>query len=160
MSSHLPMISDINLLKTCVSDLRRDVHQLRIDGRKPVSQASSKLCFLYVKLNVNDLSSIGASLLESVLSCNILGYWIIRSSQKPVLKVKIFESNLLTALTCGNRNGHHASIWQKDTLLIPNRSSPQQPPTEYTKSINLLSWNCRGLSSNVPYIQSLLCGKP
>ena len=123
------------------------VEMYRIYSRKPVSQASSKF---YVKLNINDLSSIGTSLLESVLLCNILGYWIIRSF---VLKVKFFESNLLTALTSGNQNGHHASIWQKDMLLIPNKSSPR-PPTvsnKYTKSINLLSWNCRVLFLNVPY---------
>ena len=50
---------------------------------------------------------------------------------------------------------------------IHNYNSPQQPPpgsyhcrdfnTEY---ISILSWNPRGLSSSVPYIQSLLCEKP
>ena len=29
-----------------------------------------------------------------------------------------------------------------------------------TKSINILSWNSRGLALSVPYIQSLLCEKP
>ena len=60
------VISDINLLKTNVSDLRRDVHQLRIDSQKPV--------YYYVRLNIYDLSTIGTSLLESVLSCHIQRY--------------------------------------------------------------------------------------
>ena len=93
-----------------------------MDCPKPVPQASNKSCFLYVKLNIKNLSFIGTSLLESVLSCDIQRYWIIGNShQKPVLKVKILESKLLILLIFGNQNGQLASVWQKiDTPLIHN----------------------------------------
>ena len=105
-------------------------------------------------------------MLESVLSCDIQRYWITGYHQKPVLNVQIFESNLLTALTFGNKNGHHASVWhKKDTPSIPNKNSPQplpfasHHPSEFN-TIIILSWNSRGLTLSVPYIQSLLCEKP
>ena len=71
--------------------------------------------------------------------------------------MQIFESNLLTALTFGNKNGHHASLWhKKDTPSIPNKNSPQplpfasHHPSEFnTKSIIILSWNSRGLTLRV-----------
>ena len=80
--------------------------------------------------------------------------------------LRVKPSYLHAALTFGNQNGHHASVWhKKDTPFIPNKNSPLQPPfvshnpSEFnTKSI--LSWNSRGLTSSVPYIQSLLCEKP
>jgi len=160
------VISDINLLKTNVSDLRRDVHQLRIDSQKPVPQVSNKSCFLYVRLNIYDLSTIGTSLLESVLSCHIQRYWIIGNHQRPVLKVEISESHQLAALTSGNQNGHHTSVWhKKDTPFNSNINPPQRSPFVshnpcQSEPINILSWNSRGLTSSVPYIQSLLCEKP
>ena len=119
-----------------------------------------KSCFCsYVKLNVNNLSSIGTSLLKSVLSCEIQRYWIIGNHQKPVFKVKILESSLLTALTFGNQNGHHASIWHKKVIPpTSNDNSLHQSPSVFhppwshnSESINILSWNSRGLTSSVLY---------
>ena len=159
------VISDINLLKTAVSNLHRELHQLRIDGRKLVPQQSIESCLLYVRLNVNDVSSIGTPLLESVLSCDVQRYWLIGNWQRPTLKVKIIEPNLLKALTSGNKNGHYTSVWHKKvTPSIPKSSSPQRPhPVSHHPShilihqhVNILSWNCRGLTSSIPYIQSLL----
>ena len=119
------VISDINLLKTAVSNLHRELHQLRIDGRKLVPQQSIESCLLYVRLNVNDVSSIGTPLLESVLSCDVQRYWLIGNWQRPTLKVKIIEPNLLKALTSGNKNGHYTSVWHKKvTPSIPKSSSP------------------------------------
>ena len=59
---------------------------------------------------------------------------------KPVLKMKILESNLPTALTFGNQNqnGHHASVWHKDTSSIPNKK--HTTTTTICLSLSLLTF--------------------
>ena len=150
------VISDINCLKVDVSNIRHDINQLRIDSQKPSTR--SKSCFLYVRLNITDMSSIGTSLLESVLSCSIHSYWIHKA---PVVKVKISQANLLAALMSGNQNGHHVSVWQnkRTSLGAPDGNTftvqpNHRPSTRHTivSSISVLSWNSRGLTSSVPYV--------
>lgn len=60
-----------------MSDLHRDVHQLRIDSQKPVPQVSNKSCFLHVRLNIYDLSTIVARI------CSIISYPKILDYRKP-----------------------------------------------------------------------------
>ena len=155
------VISDINSLRSMVCDLRQVVHQLRSDRQplKVTEGCSSRPCYLYIKLKPCDSQSIGKTLLESTPSCKVDNYWLIDNSQYPVLKAKIKECDLLTALKSGCEHGCHISLWHGKKIYPTSkcnaRLNPSSNPVSQTRvnsSLSVICWNCRGFASSVPYI--------
>ena len=156
-------------LRSMVCDLRQVVHQVRSDRQplKVTEGRSSRPCCLYIRLKPCDSQSIGKNLLESTLSCKVDNYWLIDNSHYLVLKAKIKECDLLTALKSGCEHGCHVSLWHGKKIYPTSkcnaRLNPSSNPVSQTRvdsSLSVICWNCRGFASSVPYIHSLIGNKP
>ena len=121
-------------------------------GRKSTQACQQKFCSLYVRVS----GDVGKSKLESLLGCEVLQYVRLISNPTPSYKVKIKEGNLDSALANGRSEGCFVARWC-DKNCNPRASVAVQqgsPPVSDTRSLSnfmLTCWNCRGLSTSLPY---------
>ena len=96
--------------------------------------------------------------MEGALKCRVFSYHLI--DPLPSLKVKIAKKDLCRALTA-NRNLVRVRLWiQLNAAKDPAPSHAtliEQPPPAQTLSapFRITTWNCRGLKSGEPYLNSL-----
>ena len=176
------VLSDINSLKTKVSSIQRDVHQLQSSRMRACSNPTDGLgsvpsptCWLYVRVKTSDPTSITSVRLESLLSSKIICCSQVRGGLNPAFKVKISVEDLYRALTLGAQNGCSVAAWRAPRgRKIPEASRVNVDGVgveggkrvasdlviPVRKSLSVACWNCRGVSTSIPYIHKLMDGKP
>ena len=102
--------------------------------------------------------------LESLLGCPVLHHVQLATCSTPVLslKVKISESNLQSVISAGKKGGCFVAQWDdkrsrsrcSDVDVSP--SGVSMTGTKSKVGVKITCWNCRGLLSSLPYLNSLL----
>ena len=118
------------------------------------------ICLLYVRLKHPTTDTLNRALLESKLCSTILNYDIIRTSPTPAFRVKIRKSLLHNAITHARTNQCVADIWGGTTAPSLPRAARTPSTTHYAageqQSLTITCWNCRGLSTGIPYLNHIL----
>ena len=157
--------SEINSLKASISD--SEVHELRSmrerEGSDPSHiSAHCKTCLLFVRVKSLELLPVGTSRLEYILSCRVLRYWCVGIGMNPSFKVKILEVDKSNAFQAGATRDCYVAPWQhrKSQPCVQSNGEAYKADAKVgMENLNLISWNCRGLSSGVPYIRKLVGDK-
>ena len=153
-------MESINALREDVANLRSELGEIKRSGASVSShRAPGKLCTLYVRVpeGGSEVSHIGKARLESLLDCEVPQYVCIKQLP-PSFKVKILESCLQSAVDSGRRHGCFVDRWcAQASVRRFERSDFTAPDRKISQSgIQLSCWNCRGLSTSLPYLKSLL----
>ena len=144
-----------------LGSLRCDVTQLKLEVISLRNSSSSETCLLYVCLKNVVSSDLCESLLNTIFNCPTICHSIIHKTSTISLRVRILTCYLHSALTSTNTHVVTISLWKSsrtittpssasDGATTPNRSPPAQ--FDPTTTLNLTTWNCRGLRSGEPYI--------
>ena len=156
----------ITCLTRELGSLRRDVTQLKSEVMSLRNSSNSETCLLYVRLKNIVSSDLCESLLSTILNCPTICHSVIRQTSTISLRVRILMCYLHSALTSTNPHIATVTLWKSchtittpssaaisDGATIPNRSRPAQ--FDPSTTLNLTTWNCRGLRSGEPYIYQL-----
>ena len=157
----------ITTLTRDLSNLRCDLTPLRLEVANLQCSPppnGSETCSLYVKLKQHTQDEVTDLMLSDILGCPILSFIIIRCAPAVILRVKIWNIHLHTALTNPDSLLITVRAWKvKPTHTdfrgnIDLREPPPSLPGQRSPHSNLkiVTWNCRGLSSGEPQGQSIL----
>ena len=170
------IIGSINVLKEDVSNLKDDMRQLKKDyGGVQPSQTGSCIPFrwLYVGVDANE-TGFGKTQLEALLGCRVVKYVHLENCFTNAFKVKIRQTDLERALESGHTPGCRVHVWKNsvggashiESLKASDNGgagvdlgSPGERACDvggHVSDLCISCWNCRGLWSSVPYIESLL----
>ena len=155
----------ITALTRDLSNLRCDLTQLRSElaNLRCSPPNGTEACSLYVKVKQHTKDEVTNSMLCDILKCPIVSFSIICHAPAVILRVKILNSHLYTALTKPDCSLITVRIWK----VKPTRTDfsgniglckpPHNRPAEDSPHSNLkiVTWNCRGLNSGEPYIHHL-----
>ena len=160
------LISAMNDLKSDVKRMQSDIQALRGSHARSTS-VMPEYCFLFVRLMVCWEEGLGMSLLESMLGCHVEYYKLIKDYPAPSFKVKVAKVDVVGAITMGRNNGCFVDVWVGapasmvaskggggGRVQVEGRGERGTPGS----GIKIISWNCRGVSSSIPYIEALLAG--
>ena len=158
------VVESINSLRQQVDELRSVVRNLKTTGAA-LSQNTNgyKLCSLYVRVQCEcggEGNRIGKSVLEALLGCQISQYVHLVSTPFPSYKVRIRECDVDLAVKVGKSTGCFVAKWcdkrvagHQSNAVLPGCSTLCKKQRPY---LNISCWNCRGLSSSLPYIETLI----
>lgn len=158
------VIESINTLMDSVKELKSDVRQLKMGqlkrGRESSNTCHPNSCLLYVRVGA-DIG--GKSELESLLGCEVLYYLRLVKNGPPSYKVKIKDCDLSSAVAKGTSEGCFVDKWQnKDqnkyrnsraSVTLQHKSAPE---SQKRSSFKMTCWNCRGISTSLPYLDALI----
>ena len=147
-----------------LGSLRHDVTQLKSDIVSLKSTSNNETCLIYVSLKNLERDDVHESLLNAILHCPIVCYSIIC---KVSLRVRIQKRHLHSALSSTDIRLDIVRLWRPNNATTAPSSSSSNPiengapchpasaenPSPTT--LNLTTWNCRGLGSGEPYIHQL-----
>ena len=144
-----------------LDSLRHDVTQLKSDIVSLKSTSNNESCLIYVRLKNLETDHVHESLLNAILHCR---YSIICNLS---LRVRIQKYHLHSALSSTDTRLDIVRLWRpNNATTAPSSSSSNQiengapchPASAVNPSpttLNLTTWNCRGLGSGEPYIHQL-----
>ncbi len=147
--------------------LRSEVRSHReLDGsRQPRSTSPVKFRTVYLRVPKNlGMTSIAKSQLDVLLDCQVVQYSRIRDQPCSVFKVKILENELRVARDAGRKSGCFVDLWWSSPDKAANqkadgpigRSKMNVVGEPRNSGFKMTCWNCRGLSSSLPYLETLL----
>ena len=152
-------------MKCEIRELPSEVWNLTTTGAASSQTGSGcKMCCLYVRmLGGSGCEGIhfGKSNLEAMLGCQVLQYVRLVSTPSASYKVKIRECDIDQAVNVGKMSECFVAKWYHKQVdgCHSITDSPGYGPLPSRKSrpyLNISCWNCRGLSSSVPYIEDLM----
>lgn len=150
------VIESINILREDFQALRSEVSSL-----KTTTTTQTKYCSLYVRLaDRESIDHIAKSLLESLLKCSVFQYARLVGTRSPSFKVKVAESDVQSAVATGAKSGCFVAPWTNNRngssppSLHPSSLSVMKKPSK--SGMKISCWNCRGLSTSLPYLDTLL----
>ena len=164
------LIGNVNKLKSDVSALKTDVRQckLSIGSLSPALPHSRgvSFCWLYVSLCVVG-AGVGKVELERLLCCQVIQYVRLMGCTQLAFKVKILESDLRVALESGRVSGCRVHLWKNSPGSVAQQGSiggldervisgASKRVSSQSSMLRMACWNCRGLWSSIPYIESLV----
>ena len=147
------MMREINLLRSDVNGLKRDVSLL---NRNCQSQPSTALDTCHIKVYFPSPASpvLNPVQVSRLLGCPVL--LVTRISAKSI-KVKIPKISLLDCLQSSDPTSHLVYVWKNHVSCPSSRSSLRaSPSSQHLDSIQIATWNCRGLQNSITYIKHLL----
>ena len=155
------VVNDIGSLKSTVDLLKQDIQTLKGQLNKGTTVIDDcDTCLLYIRLKHPTAETLCKALLESKLSTTILSYDIVRTSPTPAFRVKIRKSFLHNAITHARANQCMADIWGGTTVpsLFSTTKTPStsQHAAGEQRFVKITCWNCRGLSTTIPYLNRIL----
>ena len=110
-------------------------------------------CHVFVKC----IEPCSVDALPSLLGCGIVKATQLGVSQLQ-WKVKIHKICLLDALN-SSCSTHLVRIWKNNLSWAPSRpASSPAPSTDVSKTISVVTWNCRGYLNSTPYLLNLISG--
>ena len=159
------VVESINSLRDDVAALRSELRSQREAGRDRQLMAPSpvKFCSLYLRVSKSlGVPSVGKTMLEELLKCQVVQYLCIKNLPSPVFRVKILECDLRGALDAGRKSGCFVDLWRG-----PRDGIASQKSDAYTgegrvggvskrTGLKMTCWNCRGLSNSLPYLEALM----
>ena len=102
---------------------------------------------------------MGKSRLEGILKCSILSYVVVREHPTPAYKIKIPNHHLYNAIRNARSNQCYADIWLNGKVPINRAVSGLTGHMASGTSVGgtpmpvkVTSWNCRGVSTAIPYL--------
>ena len=158
----------ISTLTRDLGNLRHEIVQLKSDIVGLRSTSNSDTCCIHVRLRCIQSNNMCESFLNTILHCPIICYSIIgRKGSLISLRVRIMKCHLHSALTSTDSQLVTVRLWRQN--LLNSNSTPSLPPdlahepcqptaintSSATITLNLTTWNCRGLKSGEPYIHHL-----
>jgi len=151
------VVENINALREEVGMLRSEVRELKL-SKESVRSVSEKFCSLYVRVCG---VPVGRCRLESLLGCGIPQYVRLVSGPTPSYKVKIKETDVDAAVMNGTREGCFVARWRDggSGSLVPAQTMTRCASVSGAgspKSFKATCWNCRGLSTSMPYLNTLM----
>ena len=153
------VVNDIGLLKTTVDALKQDIQALKGQLGSRTSD-DCDTCLLYVRFKLPTSETLNKTLLESKLCTTVISYDVVRVLPTPALRVKIGKSLLHNAITHARANGCVADIWGGTPGSSLSRAARTPDATQSMASeqhvMKITCWNCRGLSSSIPYVNHLM----
>ena len=158
-----------------LGSLRRSVTQLKSEVMNLRNTFNSETCVIHVRLKNVELSDLCESLLNTTLNCPTIYHSIIRNASMVSLRVRILTCHLHSALTSTDTHLETVSLWRPShatttsssatnvddaAALNPSATAQSYPPSASVQShslttLNMVTWNCRGLQSGEPYIYQL-----
>ena len=136
--------------------------------RRAPRNAPVKFCSFYVRvLDRCQDGRMGKSELESLLGCSVTQYVRLVDVPFPSFKVKISESDACTALVAGSKGECFVAPWVYRggggsgggcglTDAYVHLSSLPKTRGKSHKGVKMSCWNCHGLSSSLPNLNSLM----
>ena len=159
------VVESINALRQDVEGLRSEIRHIKtVVASTQLTQ--DHFCLIYVRAVGGMLSGenhLGKDKLESLLACEVLQYVCLGDRSFPSFKVRIRESDLECAMAEGKMSGCVVVKWCNTgrRYYNPAVTHPSRAPitcnfSRSRSSFKMSCWNCRGLSSSVPYLNYLL----
>ena len=138
----------MNLLRNDVEILKQEIS--RLHRNQPPTAIDS--CHVKVFFPSPNTLVFEPAAVSNLLGCPSMQ--VTRISPKSI-KVNIPKSCLYKAMQSSNPASHFVYVWKNRTSHPTTRdiSLPAQQPCN---SINIATWNCRGLHSSIPYIKHLI----
>ena len=72
------------------------------------------------------------------------------------IKTKIPKSCLYKAMQSSDPTSHLVYVWKNRTSQPSTTNSSSLPSQKLSDSIQIATWNCRGLHNSIPYIKHLI----
>ena len=139
-----------------VDEMKWEIRELKGKLNRTDCVCELDTCLIYVRLKHCTMDSMSKSFLEAKLNTTILDYDVIHVVPTPAFRIKIKKCLLHNALTHARSNGCVADIWG-GAYRIPSPKYSQAPINSTVRpSVSPdLTITCRGLSTGLPYINSL-----
>ena len=162
----MTVVESINSLKLPVGELHAELRNLNTTHHVNDSNKSGagKFCSMYMYAQVQNKNSehIGKSLFKSLLGYQISQYVrLVNTPETTSYKVRVRECGLSSILTMGKHSGWFIAKWNKRKAPshhpVPDESATVNSTThrDATMKLKMSCWNCHGLPSSLPYINSL-----
>ena len=90
---------------------------------------------------------------SGLLGCPVL---LVSPISAKSIKVKIPKISLFDSLQSSDPTSHLVYAWKNRVTRHPTTSSHPPPSSQHLHSIQIATWNCRGLHNSIPYIKHLL----
>ena len=133
-------MKDINLLRNDTNHLKREVTRLNHQNQPSV-------------IYFPNPCTPGLVAVSNLLGCPIL--LVTRISPKSI-KTKIPKSCLYKAMQSSAPTSHLVYVWKNRTSRPSTNNSSSLPSQKLSDSIQIATWNCRGLHNSIPYIKNLI----
>ena len=166
------VVESINALKNDIAVVRAEIKNLKGSGARqlvPAVAATNRCCFLYVRIlegGGSDGCHVGKTRLEQMLGCQVCQYTCVREFPSPSFKAKIAERDSRGAIDTGRKSGCFVDIWR--ISRVGSSVAGQRVADGGTQGgrvagsqgrrqrLQMTSWNCRGLSNSLPYLEALM----
>ena len=141
-------------MKDSIKVLKDDINY-NIMRRQFLSSVPTPPATCHVFIKFSELCS--AEALPSFLGCGVLKATQLEGSQR-LWKAKFHKICLLDAIN-SSCSTHSVRVWKNNFSRAPScPTSPPSPPTNtsISKSISVITWNCRGYHNSTPYLLNLI----
>ncbi len=146
-----------------VEALRTELRHLKSTNKR-LQNTRNKFCSLYMRVaEMGHDNHIGKSKLESLLECSVSQYVRLVDFPFPSFKVRISECDVQSAMAAGAKSGCFVAPWgDRRGNVCGSSGTPLStlPGTKTKKKsktgVKMSCWNCRGLSSSLPYLNTQL----
>ena len=142
------------MLRSDVEDLKKEISFLTHNNQsQPASASALDTC--HVKVYFPGSTSHVQSPVEvsRLLGCPVL---LVSPISAKSIKVKIPKISLFDSLQSSDPTSHLVYVWKNRVTRHPTTSSHPPPSSQHLDSIQIATWNCRGLYNSIPYINHLL----
>ena len=140
-------MSEINRMKDSIKVLKDDINYIM--RRQFLSSVPTlyATCHVFIKFS----EPCSAEALPSFLGCGVLHSSKVASG--------FGRPKFIRFVCCSSCSTHSVRVWENNFSRAPScPTSPLSPPTNtsISKSISVITWNCRGYHKSTPYLLNLI----
>ena len=146
------VMKEVNMLRSDVEGPKREASSQSRDNQ---SQPSSAFDTCHVKVYFPSLTSPDLTPVDvsRFLGCPVL---LVSSISAKSIIVKIPQISLFDSLQSSDPTLHLVYVWKNQVTRHPTTSSHHLPSSQRLDSIQIATWNCRGLHNSISYVKHLL----
>ena len=145
------LMKEVNLLRSDVDSFKRDVSFLN-NNCQPQQSTAFDTCHIKVYFPGHASLVLNPLQVSSLLGCPALR--VAQISAKSI-KVKIPKISLYACLQSFDPASHIVYIWKNHIPAPSENSRHHSSPSQRLDSIQITTWNCRGLHNSIPFIKHL-----